>query len=116
HDGRARTRKRLYSMGPANGQQLGVIWLPATTAVRLTTVPGVENVAQAVPQQADAQHRHEDRQPGIQRQPPNRLHVASSDPQRGAPGGCRWLHPEAEERKRRLGEDGRGYGYRSLYQ
>ena len=60
---------------------------------------GIEDVADAVPQQVEGDHRNEDGQAGIDHQPRRRLDIAASLGEHVAPFRRRRLDAEAQERQ-----------------
>src|SRR5436190_12868304 len=67
---------------------------------------GVQDVAEGVPEHAEAEHRHRDGEPGPDGHPRRPVHVRAARPrEHGAPGRVGGRHPEAQERQRGFGED-----------
>ena len=67
--------------------------------------PGIEDVAQPVAEEVEAQHDDHDREAGEDRQPRADVDIGSRGAQHAAPGSLRRLRAEPEEAERRLGQD-----------
>src|SRR5262249_59318561 len=70
----------------------------------------IERVANSLTEKVVGEHRHEDREAGIGREPPADLDRVLALVQDVAPGRVRRLHAEPEEREAGLGEDRGGGG------
>jgi len=69
--------------------------------------PRVDGVADAFAQQVVAQHRDQDGHAREEREPPRNAERALAEREDVAPAGRGRLHPDAQERERRLHQHGR---------
>src|SRR5439155_15364628 len=72
--------------------------------------PRVEEVAQRVAEEIDAEHGDEDAESGKERQPPSRADIDARIGQHRAPSGDLGRHADAEKAQARFGDDRRCHG------
>lgn len=80
----------------------------------LELAPRVERVSHAVPDIIERQHRDDEHDTGGKRQPGGKKDVLLGVGEHVAPGGGGRLDAEAQERERRLDQNGRAHLKRAL--